>query len=94
MCYHRQWRRAAASPFLDKITDYTGQEVIKEYQPVELYDAGISSDVLGVVQNGMQMVATQGLASGVFGNYPVSIACKTGTAETSPNPKEEARKQT
>ena len=74
--------------FLDKITDYTGQEVIKEYQPVELYDAGISSDVLGVVQNGMQMVATQGTASGVFGNYPVSIACKTGTAETSLNPKE------
>lgn len=69
--------------FLDKVTDYTGEEVIEEYEPVELYDAGISSDVLGVVQAGMQMVATQGTASGVLADYPVSIACKTGTAETS-----------
>lgn len=69
--------------FLDKITDYTGDQVIEEYEPVELYDAGLSSAVLGVVQTGMQMVATEGNAGTVFANYPVSIACKTGTAETS-----------
>lgn len=69
--------------FLDKITDYTGETVVEEYEPVELYDAGISSSVLGVVQTGMQMVATQGTAANVFGDYPVAIACKTGTAETS-----------
>ena len=79
--------------FLDKITDYTGETVIEEYQPVELYDAGISSDVLGVVQTGMQMVATQGTAADVFANYPVSIACKTGTAETS-TPDENGNKPT
>ncbi len=32
--------------FLDKITDYTGEQVIEEYEPVELYDAGLSSAVL------------------------------------------------
>lgn len=69
--------------FLDKITDYTGETVLEEYEPVELYDAGLSSDVLGVVQAGMQMVATEGTASNVFAGYPVSIAAKTGTAETS-----------
>lgn len=69
--------------FLDKITDYTGETVLEEYEPVELYDAGLSGDVLGVVQTGMQMVATEGNAGTVFANYPVSIACKTGTAETS-----------
>lgn len=79
--------------FLDKITDYTGETVIEEYQPAELYDAGISSDVLGVVQTGMQMVATQGTASNVFANYPVAIACKTGTAETS-TPDENGNKPT
>ena len=79
--------------FLDKITDYTGETVVEEYQPVELYDAGISSDVLGVVQTGMQMVATQGTAADVFANYPVSIACKTGTAETS-TPDENGNKPT
>ena len=72
--------------FLDKITDYTGETVLEEYEPVELYDAGLSSDVLGVVQAGMQMVATEGTASNVFANYPVSIAAKTGTAETSSVP--------
>ncbi|MGI6256048.1 MAG: penicillin-binding transpeptidase domain-containing protein [Acutalibacter sp.] len=69
--------------FLDKVTDYTGETVVKEYEPVELYDAGLSSAVLGVVQTGMQMVATEGTAASVFANYPVAIACKTGTAETS-----------
>ena len=72
--------------FLDKITDYTGETVLEEYEPVELYDAGLSGDVLGVVQAGMQMVATEGTASNVFANYPVSIAAKTGTAETSSVP--------
>ena len=79
--------------FLDKITDYTGETVVEEYEPVELYDAGITSDVLGVVQTGMQMVATQGTASNVFANYPVAIACKTGTAETS-TPDENGNKPT
>ena len=69
--------------FLDKVLDYTGETVLEAYEPVELYDAGLSSDVLGVVQAGMQMVATEGNAGTVFANYPVSIACKTGTAETS-----------
>lgn len=69
--------------FLDKITDYTGETVLEEYEPVELYDAGLSGNVLGVVQAGMQMVATEGNAGTVFANYPVSIACKTGTGETS-----------
>ena len=72
--------------FLDQITDYTGETVLEEYEPVELYDAGITSDVLGVVQTGMQMVATEGTAANVFANYPVSIAAKTGTAETSSVP--------
>ena len=69
--------------FLDKVLDYTGETVLEAYEPVELYDAGLSSAVLGVVQTGMQMVATEGNAGTVFANYPVSIACKTGTAETS-----------
>ena len=72
--------------FLDQITDYTGETVLEEYEPVELYDAGLSGDVLGVVQTGMQMVATEGTAANVFASYPVSIAAKTGTAETSSVP--------
>ncbi|WP_369297203.1 penicillin-binding transpeptidase domain-containing protein [uncultured Neglectibacter sp.] len=69
--------------FLDKVTDYSGEETVRTHQKKELFDADLSSDVLGVVKEGMRMVATSGTASDVFGDYPVSIACKTGTAETS-----------
>lgn len=72
--------------FLDKVTDYSGTETLEEYQPVELFDAGLSADVLNVVKQGMIGTASYGTASNVFGDYPVSIACKTGTAETSNNP--------
>lgn len=74
--------------FLHKVTDYSGAETLSEYQPVELYDAGLSSDVLGIVREGMIGTAAYGTASDVFGDYPVTIACKTGTAETSDNPDE------
>lgn len=69
--------------FLDKVTDYSGEVIIEEYEPVELYDAGLSSDVLNAVKAGMIGTATYGTASTLFADYPVSVACKTGTAETS-----------
>ncbi len=72
--------------FLSKITDYTGQETIEEYKPQEVLDAGLSPDVLDVVKQGMIGTATYGTASDVFEGYPVSVACKTGTAETSEHP--------
>jgi len=72
--------------FLDKVMDYTGREIVREYQPVELFDAGLSSDVLNVVREGMLGTARYGTASDVFGEYPVAIACKTGTGETSDHP--------
>ncbi len=69
--------------FLKKVTDYTRQETLEEYEPEVLYDAGLSQDVLNVVKEGMLGAASYGTASTVFGDYPVAVACKTGTAETS-----------
>lgn len=69
--------------FLDRVLSYTGDEVLSTYQPKELYDAEFSDDVLGIVRDGMIGTATYGTGSDVFGDYPVSIACKTGTGETS-----------
>ena len=74
--------------FLDEVTDYTGEQTVEKHQPKELFDAGLSSDVLSVVREAMIQVATSGTASSVFAGYPVPVACKTGTAETSPNPDE------
>lgn len=72
--------------FLDKITDYTGKETVRQYEPKQLYDAGLSSDVQNVVREGMMGTASYGNASSVFEDYPIAIACKTGTAETSDDP--------
>lgn len=71
--------------FLERITDYTGSEVLYQHEPTELYDAGLSDDVLSVVREGMRLVGISGTASDIFSDYPVSVACKTGTAETSPD---------
>ena len=48
-----------------------------------MYDAEIRGDVLGVVNNAMVLTASDGLGKPVFGDYPVAVACKTGTAQTS-----------
>ncbi len=72
--------------FLDQVTNYEGTQVLERYQPEELYDAELSSDVVGVVREAMVLCASSGTASSVFGDYPVAIAAKTGTAETSSVP--------
>ncbi len=69
--------------FLDRITDYDGAETLETFQPKQLYDAGLSSDVVDIVWEGMRMAASSGTASDVFGEYPISVCAKTGTAETS-----------
>ncbi len=69
--------------FLSEVLDYTGQNLIRRYQPELLYDAEIRDDVLGVVRDAMVQTAVSGTASSVFSDYPVAVACKTGTAETS-----------
>lgn len=76
--------------FLDKITDYNNETVLESFEPNILSDAGLSGDVLGVVQEGMRQVAASpdGTAYSTFGDYPIGIAAKTGTAENSEDGKE------
>lgn len=71
--------------FLDEILDYSGETVISSYEPEVISDAGLSADVLNVVREGMVQVASSanGTAYTTFGDYPIAIAAKTGTAETS-----------
>lgn len=64
-----------------KTVDYDGNRVIDTYEPQVVQDTEISSKTLQTVQEGMREVATYGTASGVFADYGIAIACKTGTAE-------------
>lgn len=71
---------------VSKITDYKRENVL-EYndpeKPVLMDSADISGENMQLVQSAMRNVAAspQGTAYSVFGNYKVSVAAKTGTAE-------------
>lgn len=65
---------------IDEITDYNGNVVFKsevKYQQIDW-----SEETKAIISEGMNSVTLDGTASQVFDNYPISVAGKTGTAET------------
>lgn len=71
---------------VSKITDYTRKNIIYENskeKPVIIEKTGVSQENLNIVKSGMRACVTSGTASGIFGNYPIAVAAKTGTAENS-----------
>lgn len=68
---------------LNEIVDYETGEVIETYEPVVAETIDISIENIEIVQEAMKMVATDGTASDIFGNYEIEIAAKTGTAQNS-----------
>ncbi len=75
--------RRMKAHFLEEVTDYSRQELVRRYEPEELFNAEISPDVLGVVRQAMIQAGLTGTARSVFSDYPITVACKTGTAQTS-----------
>ena len=69
--------------FVDKITDYTGKKVILDNSksPEVVETAGVSTENMKLVKEGMRQVVTSGTAKDVFSKYIIPIAAKTGTAE-------------
>lgn len=69
--------------FVDKITDYTKSQTILDNgeQPEVVETAGVSTENMRIVKEGMRKVVTDGTAKDVFAKYKVKIAAKTGTAE-------------
>ena len=66
---------------IDKIKSYDDKQEILKYERV-MEDIGLSQDNLEAVQKGMLKVTERrGTAYGTFGNFPVKVAGKTGTAE-------------
>ncbi len=66
----------------DKITDYLGENVLYQHEAVVEEDIGLTQYNLDLIKESMRLVAAEGTASGTFGNYPIEIGAKTGTAET------------
>lgn len=74
---------------VDHVTDYSRKKIISTTKPDTYTDnhdySFLSKDNLDIVKTGMRDVCASphGTAYDPFGNYPVEIAAKTGTAETS-----------
>jgi penicillin-binding protein 2 len=62
-----------------KSYDYNG--TIFETENTAAADAGLSEETLAVIFEGMLAVSKTGSSSAVFGNYPINVASKTGTAQ-------------
>lgn len=69
--------------FVDKVTDYTKKETILDNsaQPEVVETAGVSTENMRIVKEGMRKVVTSGTAKDYFSTYKVKVAGKTGTAE-------------
>ncbi len=71
-----------------EIRDYERKKTLYKYntkKPEKLNTVGVSQKNLNLVQESMRSVVTaqNGTAYGVFGNYKIPVAAKTGTAENS-----------
>lgn len=66
---------------VDKVTDYTRQNVVDEKDPTVLNEVGVDDKNLEIVREGMRQVAQAGGTASDFANYGVPIGAKTGTAE-------------
>ncbi len=71
-----------------EIRDYERKKTLYKYntkKPEKLNTVGVSQENLNLVQESMRSVVTaqNGTAYGVFGNYKIPVAAKTGTAENS-----------
>lgn len=73
---------------VQEIRNYQRTKVTYKYDsdnPKVIEKVGVSKKNLELVQKSMRSVVTgeKGTANGIFGNYPIEVAAKTGTAENS-----------
>ncbi len=67
---------------VDKIVDYAGQTVY-QWQPRVMDEIEVSDYALNSLYDGLIAVTQQGgTAYALFGSYPITVAAKTGTAQT------------
>ncbi len=65
---------------LRSVRSYVGNEEIKAFEPTVVEELGISETSYNAIMAGMGAVTEDGTASSVFGNYPIKVGGKTGTA--------------
>ena len=67
---------------IDKVMSYSQDTVIKKSTPVVADTVKLDEKVIDTVKRGMLSVTEDGTGSRVFGDYPITVGGKTGTAQT------------
>ena len=66
---------------LSRVVSWDYQDLIEESKPVVASTLEISEKALAALDQGMRMTASIGTAEQYLRDYPIPIACKTGTAQ-------------
>jgi penicillin-binding protein 2 len=67
--------------FLTRVLSADYSKVVYENEVEQLGSFNISDEAYAAYTQGMRLAAQSGTAAGYFGNYPIAVAAKTGTAE-------------
>ncbi|MCI9405351.1 MAG: penicillin-binding protein [Oscillospiraceae bacterium] len=74
------------SHLIKSIKSYGLDETVQEMTPEVMMDMGLSETAVNAIRDGMIRASGQngysGTSGAYFGNYPISVASKTGTPET------------
>ncbi len=68
--------------FLNRVLDSEYLNVLVQNEPVILSQYPVSDEAYEIYSEGMRLVTTEGTVSTYFTGFPISVAGKTGTAET------------
>lgn len=68
------------------VKSYSLDETVEDIEPEIVVDMGLSETAVSAIRDGMIRASGQngysGTSGAYFGNYPISVASKTGTPET------------
>lgn len=67
--------------FLSRVVSWNHQNLILQNEPTVLSKWDMSDEAKECISRGMQLCASVGTASRYISDYPIKVACKTGTAQ-------------
>ena len=67
--------------FLSRVVSWDYQELIRQHTPTVASEFPISDAAMACIREGMILCAQEGTAANYLKDYPIPVACKTGTAQ-------------
>ncbi len=67
--------------FLSRVVSWDYQQLIARHEPEVLSELAMSDEAKECIATGMRLAATKGTGAQYLANYPIAVACKSGTAQ-------------